>query len=101
MKHTTPERLLNRQLLVHIRDNNPCIDDFVNEYCGGDSQVFHILRKHEVLVVEGDRIRLSRRNLAPDGLTFVWGIQRFHLDSDEVDIVRWGSEGPPVYSTEP
>ena len=101
MKHRKPDRLLTRTMLVFVRDHNPTVDDFTTRCCRGDSQVFHVLRKHRVVVIEKDRVRLNRRHLSPDGLTFVWGIRRIHLDSDQVDYVRWAPGGPRVFSDEP
>lgn len=101
MKHTSPDRLLNGELLRRIRDQSPTVSEFISSDCGGDPQVFHLFRKQELIVVENDRVRLNRRHLSPDGLRFVWGIQQFHLDSEQVEIVRWGPAGPPVYAIEP
>ncbi len=101
MKHTTPDQLISGTMLAFVRDRNPTVEEFIVHCCAGDSQVFHVLRKHQILVIEEDRVRLSRRHLSPDRQTFVWGIQRIHLDSDQIDLVRWGPDGPPVYSEEP
>jgi hypothetical protein len=95
MKHTSPVALLSRELLCFVRDHNPTSEEFVARFGGTSGQLFHILRKGGAIVVEGGRVRLSRRHLSPDGRQFVWGCRIFHLDSDAVWIVR---DGPgPVF----
>jgi hypothetical protein len=98
MKHTSPDVFLSRELLSFVRDHNPTVEEFITRFAGTGSQGLHILRKHEIIIVEGDRVRLSRRHLSPDGQRFVWGIRIIHLDEDLVDIVRWGPDGPPIWS---
>jgi hypothetical protein len=94
MNHTMPDALLSRQLLCFIRDEQPTIEEFTARFGGPGGQSFHVLRKHGIIAVEGDRVLLSRRHLSPDGQRFVWGTKVIHLDDDVVDIVRWGPEGP-------
>lgn len=97
MKHTTPDALLSRALLRFVRDTNPTVAEFVARF---GEQVFHVLRKAEVIVVEGGRVRLSRRHLSPDGL-FFWGTRVYALERDEVLSVRYSPEGPPVFADVP
>jgi hypothetical protein len=98
MKHTTPDALLSRELLCFVRDANPAAEEFVRQYGGCGGQALHVLCKAGVVVVEGGRVRLSRRHLSPDSQTFYWGVRVYRLDRDEVLHVRYGPEGPPVFS---
>lgn len=97
MKHTTPDVFLNRDLLCFVRDVCPATAEFVNRF---GEQCFHLLRKHAVIVLENERVRLSRRHLSPDGLRFVWGHRLIHLDADVVTYLNCGPDGPPVYGEE-
>src|SRR5689334_6008243 len=72
MKHTTPEALLSRELLCFVRDHAPTVEEFLARYGGTGGQCYHVLRKSGVLEVDGDRVRLSRRLLSPDGQCFAW-----------------------------
>jgi hypothetical protein len=101
MKHTTPDALLSRELLCFVRDSNPTAEAFIGRFCGLSGQAFHVLRKHEVIVIERGRVRLNRRHLSPDGQRFFWGCRVFRLDREEVLTVRYGPEGPPVFSDTP
>jgi hypothetical protein len=101
MKHTTPDSVLSRELLCFVRDANPTAEEFAERFGGPGGQVFHVLRKHGVVVVKSGRLRLSRRHLSPDGRLFYWGFRVFHLDQDVVMSVRYGPEGPPVFSDDP
>jgi hypothetical protein len=98
MNHTTADALLSRELLCFVRDAHPTTEAFAARYGGPGGQAVDILRKHGVVVIEGGRVRLSRRHLSPDGQAFVWGCRVFRLDRDEVLVVRYGPEGPPVFS---
>lgn len=98
MKHTTPEPFLTRHLLYVVRDGRPTPEAFAARF--GEA-CYHLLRKSVVIVLEDGRVRLNRRHLSPDGLRFVWGSRVIHLDDDEVEYVRWGSGGPPVYGDQP
>src|SRR5262245_60961852 len=98
MKHTAAGPLLSRELLCFVRDHAPTVDEFAERFGGPGGQGFHVLRKAGVVVVEGSRVRLSRRHLSRDGGRFVWGCQVFLLGRDEVLLVRWGPEGPPVFA---
>jgi hypothetical protein len=98
MKHTRPDTFLTRDLLCVVRDERPTAGEFVARF--GD-QCYHLLRKHGAIVLEGERIRLSRRHLSPDGLRFVWGSQLIHLDDNVVQHVVWGPGGPPVNGEQP
>jgi len=98
VKHTSPVRLLSWTLLAFIRDHNPTVEAFMARFAGDHGQTFHVLRKHEVIVVEGGRVRISRQHLSPNGEQFVWGHLVFLLERDEVWAVRWGPEGPPVFA---
>ena len=97
MKHTTVDAVLSRGLLCFVRDNEPTVDEGVTRF----GAAFHVLSKSPAVVVEGGRVRLSRRHLSPDRQRFVWGFRVFLLDRDEVLVVRWGPEGPPVFHPEP
>jgi hypothetical protein len=101
MKHTTPDTLLSRELLSFVRDANPTAEEFAIRYGGPGGQAFHVLRKAGVVVVEDGRVRLSLRHLSPDGRAFFWGFREFLLNRDEVRSVRYGPEGPPVFSDTP
>ena len=94
MKHTTPDAFLTRELLTAVRDERPAPEEFIARF---GEQCFHILRKAGAIILEGERLRLSLRHLAPDGQRFVWGARLIHLDEDVIDVVRWGPDGPPVY----
>jgi hypothetical protein len=85
-------------LLRFVRDDTPSTPAFTERF--GD-QAFHTLRKHGVIVVENDRVRVNRRHLSPDGQRFVWGSRIFLIDRDEVLRVRYGPEGPPVFADAP
>ena len=98
MKHTTPNVVLTRQLLCFVRDQQPTVQEFLAQFGGPSGQTFHLLRKLGIIVVDGDRVRLSRRHLNPNGQRFEWGIRSIHLDEDIVEIVRRGSSGPPIFS---
>ena len=93
MKHTTPDVFLTREILCCVRDERPTPGAFVGRF---GEPCFHLLRKSGVIVLEGERLRLSLRHLSSDGRRFVWGIKLIHLDEDRIDIVRWGPDGPPV-----
>jgi hypothetical protein len=98
MKHTRPDAFLTRGLLCAVRDERLKVEEFVARF---GSQGYHVLRKHAVIVLDGGRVRLSRRHLSPDGLCFVWGTMVAHLGNDLVDHVRWGQGGPPVFGEDP
>lgn len=97
MKHTQPEPLLSRELLSFVRDVGPTPEVFIQRF---GEQEFHVLRKHRVLVVDEGRVRLSRRCLSPDGQYFAWGQMQIRLDCDEVRLVRYGTEGSPIFNDE-
>jgi len=88
MKHSSPDAFLSRELLAFVRDCRPTVTEFTERFGGPGGQGFHVLRKHGVIVVDGDRVRLSPRHLSADGQRFVWGSKVIHLDKDEIDIVR-------------
>src|SRR5262245_48442441 len=94
MKHTTPDAFLSRELLCFVRDRAPTIEEFVARYGGTGGQHFHVLRKHGVIEVEGNRVRLNREHLSADGKRFFWGSFVFHLDRDEVWHVCYGPGDP-------
>jgi hypothetical protein len=98
VKQTRAGPLLSRELLSFVRDHAPTVDEFAARFGGPGGQAFHLLRKAGAVVVEGGRVRLSRRHLSPDGLQFVWGCSVYRFDRNEILQVRWGSEGPPVYA---
>ena len=98
MKHTKPDAFLTPEILCYVRDERPAPGAFVGRF---GEQCFHLLRKSGVIVMEGERLRLSLRHLSADGRRFVWGIKLIHLDEDRIDIVRWGPDGPPVYNESP
>jgi hypothetical protein len=98
MKHTQPGAFLTRELLRVVRDERPTVEVFVARF--GD-QCYHILRKHGLIVPDGEGVRLNRCHLSPDGSRFVWGVKIIHLDKDEIEMVRWGPTGPPTYSEHP
>ncbi|MDB5388146.1 MAG: hypothetical protein JWM11_3792 [Planctomycetaceae bacterium] len=100
MKHTSPDSILSRELLCFVRDLTPTINDFVARYGTDGAQLFHVLRKHEVVVQMGDRVRLNHRNLSPNGLRFVWGLRVYSLDSDVVVYIRSSSKGLPGHAEE-
>jgi hypothetical protein len=55
-----------------------------------------------LLIVEGERVLLSRRHLSPDGERFVWGHRVYCLDRDEVWLVNYGPGGkPPAHGADP
>jgi hypothetical protein len=87
MKHTVPDGFLSRQLLCFVRDSQPTIEEFISRFGGSHGEVFHILRKHGIIIVDGGRIRLNRRYLSGDGQRFFWKIKIIHLDDDIVDIL--------------
>jgi hypothetical protein len=98
MKHTEPDAFLTRDLLCVVRDERPTAAEFVARF---GEQCFHLLRKHAVIVLENERVRLSRRHLSPDGLRFVWGYRLIHLDTDVIQHLVCGPGGPPVFGEEP
>lgn len=93
MKHTTPGALLSRELLCFVRDHNPTAGEFAERYPGSGGHVFHVLRKHGVLVAEDDRVRLNPRHLSADGQRFDWANRIIFLDRDEVWHVNYGPPG--------
>ena len=84
-----PDAFLSRQLLCFVRDEQPTVDEFTRRFGGPGGQGLHVLRKHGVIVVDGDRVRLSRRHLSPDGQRFVCGIQVIHLDEEVSKPQKW------------
>ncbi len=98
MRHTTPDALLSRALLCFVHVHAPTFEELAAWFGTPGGQEAHVLRKHGVIVLDGGRVRLSRRHLSPDGTVFVWGRRMFLLDRDEVRLVRYGPEGPPVFA---
>ena len=94
MKHTHAGAILSHELLRFVRDQGPTVSEFLTRYGG---QTFHLLRRGGAVVIERDRLRLSRRHLSPDGTRFVWGVAVWRLDDGLVEIVRWGPGGSAVY----
>jgi hypothetical protein len=95
MKHTVPDVLLSRRLLCFVRDGQPTVEEFITRFGGPGGQVFHILRKCGILIVDGDHVHLNHRHLSADQQRFVWGIKVIHLDEDVVTIVRRAPGGMP------
>jgi hypothetical protein len=98
MKHTRPNVFLTRDLLCSVRDERPTPEEFVTRF---GEQCFHLLHKHAVIVLENERVLLSRRHLSPDGLRFAWGRQLIHLDSDVIQYVNFSPRDPLVFGEEP
>jgi hypothetical protein len=90
MKHTQPAACLSPELLRYVRDQSPTTEEFIARFGGPGGGVFHLLRKEGLLVEEKGRLRLSPTHLSPDGMHFTFGCSVFHLDSNQVDWVRWG-----------
>jgi hypothetical protein len=95
MKQTAPDAFLSRQVLVFVRDHGPTVAEFTERFGGPGDQVLHILRKHGIIVVDGDRVRLNQQHLTPDRQLFMWGNKIIHLDDDAVDIVVRGPSRHP------
>jgi hypothetical protein len=73
VKHTRAGALLSNSLLRFVRDRQPTEAEFLARFGGPGGQVFHVLRKSGVLLVEGGRVRLNQQHLSPDGTRFFWG----------------------------
>ncbi|WP_422931856.1 hypothetical protein [Singulisphaera sp. PoT] len=98
MKHTAPDAFITREILGFIRDERPTPEALAERF--GEA-CLHLLRKAVVIVEEDGRLRLDRRRLAPEGEWFVWKNRLIHLNSDRVDLVRWGPGGPPSFGEAP
>jgi hypothetical protein len=85
MKHTRPDTLLSPSLLRFVRNSHPSVREFQERF---GTQCYHVLRKHGILVVELDRVRLDERYVSTDGQHFVWGSRIFCFQSDEVMLVN-------------
>jgi hypothetical protein len=89
MKHTQSAACLSPQLLRFVRDHAPTVDEFLARFGGPGGTVFQLLRKQGILVEEGGRLCLSPERVSADGKRFTIGPQVFHIDTDQVDFVRW------------
>jgi|SRR5215831_13594589 len=88
-KVPTPEGCLSCGLLRYIRDAAPSEDEFL-AWLGGPDQagIYHTLRKARLLLLDKGRLQLAPAYLSSDGKRFSYASKIYHLETDEVWLIR-------------